>query len=122
MVGAWAEDGICLLASALSEDRCGATRACSAEQAAREGQGPMANMGRSPIPHYYNGVVWGESSCGGHKERHRKVRKWREMQRAVRKSKKAVWGARSDAEEQGKAQGAIWLATQSGRRRKVKGQ
>ena len=76
MVGAWAEDGICLLASALSEDRRGAIRACGAERAAREGQGPMANMGRSPIPHYYyNGVVWGESSCGEHKEQCVRTRK-----------------------------------------------
>ena len=75
MVGAWAEDGICLLASALSEDRRGATRACGAGRTVREGQGPMVNMGQSPIPHYYyNGIVWKESSCGGRKERRGRAR------------------------------------------------
>ena len=74
----------------------GSDPACGTERAAREGQRPMVNMGQSPIPHYYyNGVVCGESSCGGHKERHRKARKWHETQRAVCEDKKAVLSARN---------------------------
>ena len=69
--------------------RRGATRACSAGRTAREGQGPMVNMGQSPIPHYYyNGVVWEESSCGGHKERRGRDKKAARAQRATREGKR----------------------------------
>ena len=89
---------MCLLAKTLPARMAKARRDIGLRRRAGGAERSRANGEHGAEPHtplLYNGIVWEESSCGEHKERHRKVRKWREMQRAVCEDKKAVLNARS---------------------------